>query len=288
MNDSDTAPAIQRHHHDAMATAFEVRIASDDADYARRAATEAFVIVDRLENLLSRFREHSEISRLGRLDDGEGMRVSPETFECLRLATAMQAATGGAFDPALGHRLAPDGNTEERGRLILYPEDSAVAREGGPVKLDLGAIGKGYALDLVARMLAEWELTSALLIAGGSSLLALDGPTPDTGWEVTLTRRQSFRLRRKALGASGGAIKGAHILDPRDGKPCHLHARTWAVATSAAEADALSTACMLLEPEEIAEVCAALPESGAALLADESRPEELRFFGKFPPPDIVV
>jgi len=280
MNRQDALPAIRRHFHDAMATAFEVRIANAEPDYAKRAATEAFRIVDRLEDLLSRFREDSDISRLGRLRDGEALRVADETFDCLRIAVAMQGATGGAFDPALG----PDDATETgpRGRLVLYPEDRAVVRDGGPVRLDLGAIGKGYALDRIAAMFAEWEIADALLIAGGSSLLALGGPTPETGWETTLTRSVAIPLRHRAAGVSGAAVKGAHILDPRDRTPYHRHTRTWAVATTAAEADALSTAFMLLEPEDIAAVCAALPGTGAAILDDAADPATPVFYGDFP------
>jgi FAD:protein FMN transferase len=286
MADQDTPPEVVRRRHDAMATSFELRLAGVDADYAGRAATEAFRLVDRMENLLSRFREDSEISRIGRLRDGDAMRVSPETFDCLRIALALNESTGGAFDPALGHWREPDSVTPgapgPRGRLTLYPEGFTVVCDGGCVRPDLGAIGKGYALDLIATLLADWEISQALLIAGGSSLLALDGPTPGTGWEVTLTATQSFHLRRLAVGASGAAVKGVHILDPRDGTPCHRYARTWAVAGSAAEADALSTACMLLDPGQIAAVCARHPQAGAALLPDDNRPEELLFLGDFP------
>ena len=265
-----------------MATWFELHLATDDTAYAGQAAVEAFALVDRLENLLSRYREDSEISQIGRLAPGDTLRLGTETFDCLRLALDLHALTGGAFDPALGHLGLPS-NTS-RGRLVLFPEDRAVQCEVGPVQLDLGAIGKGFALDLVAALLREWELPRALLVAGGSSLLALDGPVDGTDWELTLTKRQSIWIANAAIGASGADVKGAHILDPRSGEPCHRYARTWACAGSAATADALSTAWMLLERDEITAVCARQPDTGGALLASEERPEAVECFGEFPAP----
>ena len=85
-----------------MATWFELRIDTTDADYAAQAAQEAFARIDRLESLLSRYREDSEVRQLGRLDPGEAMRLHPDTFACLRQSLELAEATGGAFDPALG------------------------------------------------------------------------------------------------------------------------------------------------------------------------------------------
>jgi thiamine biosynthesis lipoprotein len=150
------------------------------------------------------------------------------------------------------------------------------------VHLDLGAIGKGYALDCAAEILREWDLPHALLLAGGSSLLALAAPPGTQGWEIGLTARQSIWLADIALGASGATVKGAHIFDPRDGTPSHGYFRTWANAPSAAAADALSTAAMLLNRAELEQVTTRLPETGFALIAAEERAEALETFGHFP------
>lgn len=283
---SPSKTPFSRHRHEAMATWFELQIAGEDRAYAAQAAHEVFTLFDRLEALLSRYREDSEIRQLGRLASGESMRLAPETAICLRQAAELSALTGGAFDPALGHLSAAPGvsarETTPRGRLLLDPEHPIAGAEGGPVHLDLGAIGKGFALDRAAELLREWDLPGALLIAGGSSLLALDPPAGASGWEIGLTERQGIRIANIALGASGASVKGAHILDPRDGRPAHGYARTWASAPNAAAADALSTAAMLLDREELASLCHRAPDTGFALLGDETRPEAVKIFGAFP------
>jgi len=253
--------------HEAMATTFELRIAGHPAAYAGQAAAACFALADRLEDVLSRYRETSDIACINRLAPGEVFRITADTAACLALALEMTALTGGAFDPTLG--LAT-------GRLLLDPEGLAVQVLDGPVSLDLGAIGKGFALDRMAALLGEWDVSRALLVAGGSSLLALDGPNDDTTWEVGVGEpSRPFSLRHRAVGASGTTVKGAHILDPLTRSPARGVARAWAFDASAAAADALSTAWMVLSPAEIAEVCRLRPQSAAILQPVLGAPELL-------------
>lgn len=270
--------------HNAMATSFELRLVHPDGGYAARAAAECWQRLDRLETLLNRHDPASEISALSRLAPGDTLALAPDTAACLRLALDLHALTGGAFDPTLGaaldqHRRGTSKPSAPpvRGRLLLDPACPLARVLDAPVSLDLGAIGKGYALDRLGELLDEWEIPSALLMAGGgSSLLALDGPAPDQPWLVGLGdtgNTACLPLRRAGLGASGFAVQGAHILDPRDGHPardCPL--RTWALAPDAASADALSTAAFLLAPEELAELAGRLPGVGFALLPALDKP----------------
>lgn len=260
--------------HEAMATFFEIVIAGQERDYARQAATAAWQEVDRLENELSRFVETSAISRANRLRRGETLVLTEDAFECLLTAADVSVATRRAFDPAyasarpadLGPELPP---------FTLDPSTHALTSLTDTLRLDLGAVGKGYALDRIAQVLGEWEISAALLNAGGSSLLGIGAPRDDfAGWPVGVGEGRGHReieLNGASLSGSGTAVKGAHLVDPRTGQPARRTQRAWALAPRAAVADALSTAFFVLEEAEVAAFCAEHPHLGAGLArADES------------------
>lgn len=245
------ANPIHIFRHDAMATYFEVRLVTQDASYAKQAAQALWGIIDKTESELSRYLPTSEISLISNLTPGEVLQVSPRVFECLKLCLTYQAMTLGAFDPALGVY------TQNRGQLLMDESSYHVAVENGPVSLDLGAFGKGYSLDLAAEELKAWDIDQALLVSGGSSLLALGSPEPE-GWKIGIggsVTGSYVHLKHNALGSSGTTVKGNHIINPLSQDNVDANRRTWAIAKTAAQADALSTAWMILDKEKIQSVC---------------------------------
>ena len=92
---------VHKFAHDAMATTFEIFLATEDKDYAASTAQQAWALLDTLEDKLSRFRPHSDISILNLLEPGESVRLSIEAFDCLKLAFELSTETGGAFDVSL-------------------------------------------------------------------------------------------------------------------------------------------------------------------------------------------
>lgn len=242
-------------NHRAMATHFEVRIANEEKAYAAQAAQAAFDLLDNLESRLSRFRPSSDIAQIAQLSPGEKMRLSEPAFACLEIARKMESATHGAFSPtaaALQTQVALP-------RWHLLPHELAIECESGRLEFDLGAIGKGFALDRMAELLRNWDCPAFLLVAGGSSILAGDPPQQTAGWSCGLgddDAPQRFFLTHTSLSGSGLAVKGSHILDPRTGQPAVRQSRAWALADTAAESDALSTACMVLSEPELDEVLA--------------------------------
>ncbi|MDE3068150.1 MAG: FAD:protein FMN transferase [Verrucomicrobiota bacterium] len=239
----------------AMATHFEARIAGEEKTYAAQTAQAAFALADDLESRLSRFRANSDIARIARLMPGEQARVSEPAFACLETAKKMEMATRGAFSvcaSALQSQAAPP-------QWTLLKEQFSVRCDSGKLEMDLGAIGKGFALDRMAEALREWSCPAFLLVAGGSSVLAGDAPAGTAGWSCGLGDDQSpvhYWLKNCSLSGSGLAVKGRHIFDPRTGKPARRENRAWALTDTAAESDALSTACMVLDEAEISEVIA--------------------------------
>ena len=238
-----------------MATHFQVRIACDEKAYAAQAAQQAFDLLDSLESCLSRFRINSDIARAAGLEPGEKMRLSEPAFACLSMAQHIEQVTRSAF-------CATPAALKTQTRLPewdLHPEDLSILCVSGRLEFDLGAIGKGFAVDRMAELLNHWDCSSFLLIAGGSSILAGDAPPNAPGWSCGLgddNASQRFFLTHASLSGSGLAVKGTHILDPRTGQAALRKNRAWVVADTAAESDALSTACMVLNETDIEEVFA--------------------------------
>jgi thiamine biosynthesis lipoprotein len=262
---ADPAAGVHRFSHAAMATVFEVHCAHPDARYSGQAAQAAFDEVDRLERELSRFVGNSDVSRVNELAAGESTRVSPSTLECLGIATALFHLTGGAFDVSIGTGLD---------RLELDPDGFAVRAGTDGIRIDLGGIGKGYAVDRMAEVMQEWELPRALVHGGFSSVLALEAPPDREGWPLTLSAAgagpQEVLARlsaRQAAFSASGTQKGAHIVDPRTGSPVQgravwvslprvgLDAGTESPDRSASAAEGLSTAFMILPLDAVPAVC---------------------------------
>jgi thiamine biosynthesis lipoprotein len=296
-------PGLRRFSHEAMNTVFEVHAAHADARYAAEAAHAAFALVDRLEGELSRFRPNSDITRINHLGAGESARVGEAALECLLIARHVYDLTGGAFDIAIGTGLPT---------LEIDADAFEVRASADGVRLDLGGIGKGYAVDLVAELLEEWDLEHAFVHGGFSSAVALEPPADSSGWPLTLSDpREPSRvfcrlsLRQAALSASG-VRKGDHILDPRTGapvrgrlaawvalprpaqpgataapRPVHSPEPTFTRLAPAAVADALTTAFMLVGVEEIEALCDRSPGLEAWVLPDGASAEaaDLRHFG---------
>ena len=186
--------SVLRFAHEAMTTLFEIFIPGPDPTYAGQAAREAFREIDRLEARFNRFDPGSEISRINRLLPGEETVVGIETFECLALAEAVRLETGQAFD-VNARAAAPDAVPESREAVpapaafeLLGGTGSCLVRrleEGrpghGPLDLDLGGIGKGYALDRAGQLLLTWGSRTFSFTGGRARFWPWARPFPRPG-----------------------------------------------------------------------------------------------------------
>ncbi len=297
----EAIPNAHRFAHQAMATTFEVIAQYEDAMYARQAAEAAFDEVDRLEVELSRYVENSDIARLNALEPNTSLRLGLEAFDCLELSAQMFERTGGAFDVTIGRvldcwrdekkqfRVPSDEELAKARRLTgmglirLDPSDHTVQVLRSPLLVDLGGIGKGYALDRMAELLREWSIERALIHGGYSSVLALDGPVDEKsregGWPVTFSNPADRSQRLACLGlknramSSSGVRKGRHIIDPRTARPIEGVCAAWVCMDEAGPADALSTAFMVMGVDEVERYCKRYPDVSALLIVEEGKDE---------------
>jgi thiamine biosynthesis lipoprotein len=303
-------PVHLRYGRRAMATFFEVILPLGTPD-AQSLAMSALDVVDRLETQLTVFHETSEVSRLNRRAVRCPIPAEAGLFHLLCLAKRLHAETDGAFDIAVGALVKTWGFFRRQGRVPSQAELTAVRERIGMqhVRLDierqtvlferqgleinLGSIGKGYALDRTAALLRP-TVRQALLHGGHSSILALGDEAPGkSGWAIGLLdpeqpscRRAVIRLRDRGMATSAITYqhfthddrKLGHLLDPRTAWPAEGILSATATAPTAAEADALATAFFILGAEGSRTYCASHPEVGAVLITAD-QPSRLQVMG---------
>lgn len=283
----------------AMACQFEAFFNAGQYRDASDAALAALDLVDRLEDQLTVYCETSEIMRVNREAAQGAVAIEPRLFSLLESAVELHRQTEGAFDITSGPLTKVWGFYRRQGAI---PEESdlaeALSRVGSQfvrldaeqqtieflrsgMELNLGAIGKGYALDRAAEVLLTAGVNDFLWHGGQSSILARGSqaaqPAEQQGWLVGVRHplypeRQAIeiRLRDRALGTSGAGTqffrhrgkRYGHILDPRTGWPATGVFSTTVLAPTAAAADALATALYILGPDQAAAWCEQHPEIG--------------------------
>jgi len=266
----------------AMATRFEIVLHGENAPRLQGAGEEALAEVERIEAQLSIYRPTSELARVNACAARQPVRVSPPVFRLLEQARQLHRESGGAFDITIaplvrcwgfmnGSGTMPDAAEVARVRrqvgmqhVFLDAENLTVQFDTEGVMLDLGAIGKGYAIDRAAETLREAGVTSALLHGGTSTVYGIGQPPGGDAWKVAIESQPgegatapwmaTVPLQDEALSVS--AVWGkffehegktfGHVLDPRSGQPVANAVLSAVVLPSATETDALSTALLVL------------------------------------------
>src|SRR5690242_704301 len=289
--------AVARH---AMATRFEVLLHGENEVSLRAAAEEALDEIERLDAQLSLYNPASEVSHINARAAHNAVRVEPTLFRLIRRAKELSRETKGAFDITVGPLVRCWGFMRGSGKTP-HPAEVAAAREKvgtellelderdftirfarDDVMIDLGSIGKGFALECAARLLREAGVASAVLHGGTSTVCAIGTPPDAAAWNVAVPHpdfagqtissggvpaadgaRESggilavVPLKDEALSVSAvwgkafeadGRVYG-HVIDPRKGEPVEGAVLAAVVLPSATESDALSTA-LLVEGKE--------------------------------------
>ncbi len=295
----------------AMACTFEVFLNAGQYAHGTQAVLEALDLVDRLEDQLSIYREESELSRLNSAAALFPVEVEPHLFALLNQAVEIHRQTGGAFDVTAGRLSGVWGFTRRNGKipadedlraalecvgsqhLELDRETLSVRFARPGLEINLGSIGKGFALDRCAELLEAAGVHHFLLHGGSSSVLArgahggtIAGEADAEAWHVGVRhplhpkrRLGQLRLANRALATSGSGTqfflhegrRYGHILDPRTGWPAEGVLTASVLAPTAAEADALATAFYVMGPRDAAAFCKLRPDVAAVMLCPAQR-----------------
>ena len=298
---SGAQPTPQRFHqtHAAMGTIFTIDLYIADQATAEQDMNLAFEEIDRLEALLSNYQPSSELSRISREAGSAPVVTDPETFRFLERSIYWSRTSNGAFDITVGPLLRAWGFFFHQGRVPTQGQLNAVRNKIGwknialdpetrtvsftnhqPMELDPGSIGKGFAVDSVAKLLRNQGVTSAFISAGGSTLYAIGAVPGTAGWPVDIPDPRTpgkiaATIRLKDSSLSTGAcsekffIKNGHrychIFDPRTMRPVEAMLQTTVIDPSATDSDALSTVVFVLGPDASRKLLASMPGTQALI-----------------------
>ena len=282
-----------------MGTIAELAVVSDDPRYAHAAMDAAIAELLRVERTMTRFTDRSDVGRANVGAARDAVRVAPETALVVAEALAWADATDGAYDPAIGgavalwdvaHRREPPAEDAVRrlARRGLHRAVDVGTLRGAPalrfhdadVRLDLGAIAKGYGVDRAAEVLRRWGVRGALVDVGGDLYALGTAPSGDP-WRVGIrdpgdpaallgtvdvadaavatsgTYAQFFRYRGRRY---------HHLLDPETAAPRQTAVRSLTVrADRCLHADVAATALFGLAPADAARVLAARAPGAAVV-----------------------
>lgn len=267
-----------------MGVPFRIVLYAPDAAAAQAAAKTAFQRVSQLNDVMSDYETDSELNELSRTSGkGQALRVSDDLWNILQRAQALAERTDGAFDITIGpavnlwrrarraRQMPPPERLSEALRAVGYKK-LRLSSEGQTaqllvksMKLDLGGIAKGFALDEALKLLVSQGFNRAL-VSGGGDIAAGEPPPGQPGWRIEIAPldvpdsppRRYVRLKRAALATSGDVfqrleIEGrrySHIVDPRTGVGLTDHSLVTVIAEDCTTADSLATAVSVLGPEK--------------------------------------
>jgi thiamine biosynthesis lipoprotein len=290
----------------AMACQFEVFLNAGEHSHATEHAIDALDLIDQLEDQWSVYRHRSEVSRLNLVADQRAVSVESGLFRLLERSVELYRETDGAFDLTAGPLIQAWSALRRGGtaptddsirallqmvgsdKLLLDVETQSVSFARAGVTVNLGAIGKGYALDRATELLAERDVQNFMIHGGSSSMVARGNRMTglDTvGWTVGIRhpmradrRLVELQLVDRAVGTSGAGTQHfyyqgkrfGHVIDPRTGYPAEGVLSTTVIAPEATLADALSTAFYVLGLERTQAYCASHPDI-AVLMTTASR-----------------
>jgi thiamine biosynthesis lipoprotein len=281
---------LHKYQQISMGTVVEITIQGDDEETSQKAALQAFQAIKRIDQLMSPWAETSDVSRLNLSAGKEWVKVSPETFEVVKMAQKISGLSEGAFDITIAPltqlwRIAREkevpppieGINRTLGlvnfRNILTRSNEEVFLKEKGMAVDLGGIAKGYAVDRAFEILTRQGHKNLIVNAGGD--LRAGGLKNSSPWSIGIQDPRSAGQVMATISVSGSAIATSgdyekfffyqsrryhHILIPKTGFPAEGCRSVTILAKDAMTADGLATAVFVLGPEKGLALCRRLQD----------------------------
>ncbi|MBU0687489.1 MAG: FAD:protein FMN transferase [Candidatus Margulisbacteria bacterium] len=260
-----------------LGTTVDLKIYGQGAKLAERDVIKS---IEKTQDLIDGHKQRSEISLINNMAGIASVAVSPTTFNVVKRSLALSKATGGNFDISIGpladlwkaaiktNTLPETAAVKKAIRLTDYRmidmdfRLETIKLPSTGMKLDVGAVGKGYAFDLANKILEKHKIKSALLSCG-SSIVAIGKNPQGKPWKIAVshprkTEKENFlgyvELEDQALSTTGdyeqfSVINGkrfSHIIDPVSGYPAEGVQAVTVIAKNGTDADAYSTAIFVM------------------------------------------
>ncbi len=300
-----------------MGTQFRIVLYAANQDEASLAVHAAFDRVEHLEELLSDYRENSEVRRLCREAAGVPRHVSGELYHVLETSLRISRLTHGAFDVTAGPLVTlwrearrakrmPDPQEVTKAReavgyenIVLEAAAHTVRLKHKDMKFDLGGVARGFAADEALKVLASRGVRCAMVDAGGDLALG-DAPPGEPGWRVAVHAPDSrpsrfgyLMLHNVGVATSGdaywfldrGGRRYSYLINPSNGAMITDSVSTTLIAPEAITADGLATALSILPVSEALKVADSVP--GVSVSFSRRIDSWVRYFasGRFPSPE---
>jgi thiamine biosynthesis lipoprotein len=283
-----------------MGVPFRITLYAPDEAQARTASDAAFARVEVLNSILSDYDPDSELSRISRTSGtGKAVPVSTDLWRVLELSQSVAVRSGGAFDITIGplvnlwrrarrkHELPASAQIAEmRARvgfhkLRLDHERRTAELLAPEMRLDVGGIAKGVAVDEALKVLAAQGVERALVAASGD--IGASGPPPgQPGWKIEVATLDTegappaelVWLRHSAVSTSGDTfqrieidgVRYSHIVDPRTGIGMTDHSLVTILGPDCTTTDSWETTVTILGPEPGLELVESLPRTAARIV----------------------
>jgi FAD:protein FMN transferase len=286
----------------SMGTVYEIAVYDDQPERASAAIDKAFAEIARLDAMLSNYKPESELSRLNRDGHFHAVKVPPELYHVIEESVNYSKLSGGKFDITVaplvdmwkaalqGTRVASEAEQQKLRACVGYEKielipPNMVEFRSPCTRIDVGSIGKGYAVDRAVEVLRANGIRNALVDAGQSSIYGMGSPPGQSAWEVHLcdpSKRvdPTVMLSENSVSTSEqtpvsllGNETAGHIIDPENGKPLETKYALSIVAETGTASDALSTTLLLVGPDKGKPMVTKMADAAAIWVATDGETE---------------